>query len=315
MIKEAIGTGSSIEEAQALALTELAAPIGADVQIEVLEMPVKKTLGLFGGSKAKVRTYYEIKESPSKKTEPKRTKEKQKEKEKPIIAEEKIDHIPVDIESAPEQIKTAYNYLGTIIEGIGVGGTKIEISKAGEEFFFNIYCEDDYSIIIGRRGETLDSIQYLVRLVANRGKGENDYIKISLNIGDYRQRREETLKEIARKNANRVKKYGKNAVLDPMSPFERRIIHTEVSKIDGVTSHSVGADSERKVVITLEEGYKPSHTRDSGYSHDRGRNNRSNNNNRGRYQSRPQKTEYVPDAPKREPRSDFEGTSTYGKIK
>jgi spoIIIJ-associated protein len=331
MTKQAIATGSTIEEAQAQALAELAAPAGADVQIEVIDLPVKKTLGIFGGCPAKVRAYYDDgKAEPVKTEKPASTgrtdvkePEKKTEENRPDQTDKRADAKPIDTAKLPEAVKTAYDYLNVILGGLQIKGATVTALKSDDEYYFDIDSDDDSSCIIGRRGETLDSIQYLVRLVANRDKAENDYVRISLNVGNYRQKREETLKEIARKNAARVRKYGRNAVLDPMTPYERRIIHTEVAGIDGVTSHSVGSDNERKVVITLEDGVKATNpgggynSNRGGYNGNRGRggynNNRGghggyNNNNRSRSSDRPA-------APSREPRSDVDGAAPYGKIK
>ncbi|MBR6004634.1 MAG: single-stranded DNA-binding protein, partial [Clostridia bacterium] len=121
-----------------------------------------------------------------------------------------------------------------------------------------------------------------------------------------REKRENTLRALARKNAAKVKKYGRNIVLDPMNPYERRIIHTTIQEIEGVSSHSVGNDDGRKVVITLEEGFKP--TNGGGYNRNRrgGR-----NDNHGRRERAPK---YEPQSNNRPPLSDSSSASLYGKI-
>ncbi len=318
MIKEAVATGATIEEAQQAATLMLDAPISAEIQFEILTMPEKKVFGIFGGKQAEVRAYYEApdEEKPSKKPTEKKEKKPEKKKSAPktekketAIEEEKPKE-KIELGSCPETVVKAYNYLDAIIKGIGVNQANIEIFKADKEFFFEISSEEDYSILIGRRGETLDSIQYLVRLVANRGKDENEFSKISVNIGNYRQKREVTLKEIARKTAGKVKKYGRSIALDPMNPFERRIIHTEIAEIEDVVSYSVGADSERKVIIALAEGATAQMPRKS-YGGRGGYNNRGRN---GRGTNRGQRENSAPASPSRSPRSDAEGLSRYGKI-
>ncbi|MBQ3897234.1 MAG: KH domain-containing protein, partial [Clostridia bacterium] len=184
----------------------------------------------------------------------------------------------------------------------GVEGTKVEVKRRDKDFIFSITSEEDYSLLIGRRGETLDSIQYLVRLVANKAKGD-DFQKVSVNVGNYREKREATLNDIARRTASKVKKYGRSIALDPMNPFERRIIHTEIMNIPDVTSYSVGSDADRKVIVALEEGAKASSPR------------KSYGNNRGGGRSRdraPRESQRV-EAPDRAPRADAEGVR-YGKI-
>ena len=313
MIKEAVATGATIEEAQQAAVLALDAPVSADVQFEVLSMPEKKVLGIFGGKQAEVRAFYEApdekpakKEKPVKKNDSKKAPKSEKSAEKAEKVEEpKVEETPaevIELSACPENVKKAYDYLQTLISGIGVEGTSVEISRCEKDYFFKIMSEEDYSLLIGRRGETLDSIQYLVRLVANKSKNDREFSKISINIGNYREKREATLKDIARRTAGKVKKYGRNIALDPMNPFERRIIHTEVAKIPDVTSYSVGSDADRKVVIALEEGAKPTNPRKS-YGNNRG-------GGRGNRDSR--ESQRV-EAPQRAPRSDAEGIR-YGKI-
>lgn len=325
MIKEAVATGATIEEAQQAATLMLDAPISAEIQFEILTMPEKKVFGLFGGKQAEVRAYYEApdEKKPEKKVTGKSEKKAEKKAEKKTSAQkaEKKEAVVVEKEAAPkekveeaacpETVVKAYNYLKTIVNGIGITQANIDIFKAEKEFFFEISSEEDYSILIGRRGETLDSIQYLVRLVANRGKDEDEFSKISVNIGNYRQKREITLKEIARKTAGKVKKYGRSIALDPMNPFERRIIHTEIAEIEDVVSYSVGSDAERKVVIALAEGATAQMPRKSYGNGGRGYNNRG----RGSRGSRaPRESVAVTSSPSRAPRSDAEGLSRYGKI-
>ena len=117
----------------------------------------------------------------------------------------------------------------------------------------NIECED-YGIIIGRRGETLDSLQYLTSLAIKNVT--NKYVRVTLNVGDYRAKREETLKALATKNANYVARSGRRYSFEPMNPYERRIIHTAVQEIEGVTSRSIGSGMDRRVLIEPEGGVK-----------------------------------------------------------
>lgn len=274
MIKEAFGTGATLDEAKDAALKALEAPEDADIKYEVIERPKAKVLGIFGGSPAKMRAFYEFEDDPFAK---------------------------------------AKAYVLNILKNLGVEEAELSVEADEEEVRISISCGDDYGSVIGRRGETLDAIQYLTRLVINRGSEE--YKRVSINVGNYREKRETTLRALAHKNAAKVRKYGRNVVLEPMNPYERRIIHTTVQEIEGVTSHSVGSDSDRKVVITLEEGVKPTHG--GGYSKGRGGYNKGGNrggyrgNNRGgnrRY------NDEAPSAPARAPRSDSAGASLYGKI-
>ena len=358
MVKDAIATGATIEEAQQSAIRSLNAPDDADVQFEVLQFPEKKKFGLFGGKQAEVRAFYEAKEEKPKKVatvkkssgakakaQQKAEKPANQKKEKAAApkktAEEKKGTSPkkaekaaekpaepreaVSMEEAPEQVKKAYAYLKTVIEGLGIEKYDIDVTKAGKEYFFEVSSEDNYSLLIGRRGETLDSIQYLTRLAANRGKEDGKSVRISINVGDYREKRERTLKDIARKNGRRVRKYGRNMTLNPMNPSERRIIHTTIAEMEGLQSYSIGSDADRRVVIALAEGVEPLQPRNNGgrgrndrgrggRGNDRGgrgrndRGGRGNGGNRGRSAA-----SNAPAAPARAPRSDSEGTR-YGII-
>ena len=106
---------------------------------------------------------------------------------------------------------------------------------------------EDLGFIIGHRGDTLDALQYLTGLVANRV--ENSYYRVTLDIGNYRQKREQALSGLARKIGNQAARTGRKTSLEPMNPYERRIIHTAVQEIKGATSWSVGSEPNRHVII------------------------------------------------------------------
>ena len=108
---------------------------------------------------------------------------------------------------------------------------------------------DDIGIIIGRRGETLDSLQYLTSLVVNKSK--EGYKRVVIDIENYRQKREETLVKLAYRLADRVVKYKKNITLEPMNPYERRVIHSSRQNHKYVETYSVGEEPNRKIIITL----------------------------------------------------------------
>ncbi|MBQ8344693.1 MAG: protein jag [Clostridia bacterium] len=110
------------------------------------------------------------------------------------------------------------------------------------------------AILIGHHGDTLDSLQYLANLAANKrvdGK-KGDYVKITVDVEGYRAKREETLRALARRMAAKVQKYKKSVMLEPMNPYERRIIHSEIQEIEGVSTNSIGSEDNRKIVIFLE---------------------------------------------------------------
>lgn len=331
MIHEAIATGATIEEAQENAKKALNAPESADVRTEILQMPTKKVLGLFGGSPAKARAYYEAPDAPKapekKKAEkPAPAKVEKKEsvkapakaeakKEDAVVAEEvKAEDVKISIADS-KSLTAAVDYLKKVLTGMGVAQVETEAYRTKDnEVIIELDCGEDYGIVIGRRGETLDAVQYLTRLVANKYKTADEYSRISVNVGNYREKRKNTLRELAKKNAEKVLKYGRNVTFEPMNPYERRIIHTTIQEIEGVTSHSVGADAGRRVVITLAEGTKPTHPSKGGYNNRRGGKGGYGNRNQrgGRGNGRSQTVE----APARAPRTDAgaEKVSLYGKI-
>ncbi|HHW21802.1 MAG TPA: protein jag [Clostridiaceae bacterium] len=113
---------------------------------------------------------------------------------------------------------------------------------------------DDIGIVIGRRGETLDSLQYLLSLVVNRKAGE--YTRVVLDVADYRQKREETLIRLANRVADKVTRYKKSLTLEPMNPYERRIIHSTLQNHKYVDTQSIGEEPNRKVVVRYKQGGK-----------------------------------------------------------
>ncbi len=313
MIKEAIGTGNTVDEAKAAAMLELGISDFDDFNVEVIQTPTKKILGLFGGNPAKVKVSITVPDpkpekkqnkkndrKPEKKADVKKQDKKEPEKKehtkKEAVKEEKKTEEKPLVDSNLYG-KTA-EYIKSIVLSLGMTECNITEKSNDEEIMFELDCGEDYGIIIGKRGETLDAIQYLARMVAN--KGNSSYKRVSINVGNYRAKREETLKILARKTASKAVRQGRNISLEPMNPYERRIIHTAVQEIEGATSHSVGSDLERRVVISPVDGARNNTNR------------RGNNRNGGR---RERKEAYKPEfSPDRAPKSDIDGSSLYGKV-
>ena len=141
---------------------------------------------------------------------------------------------------------------------LGDMGIEAEVSmEDGEDGVKKIsVCGEDAAILIGHHGDTLDSLQYLANLAANKrvdGKKEA-YVKINVDVEGYRAKREETLRALARRMAAKVQKYKKSVRLEPMNPYERRIIHSEIQNIEGVSTNSIGSENNRKIVIFLDNG-------------------------------------------------------------
>ncbi len=314
MIKEAIGTGTSVEEAKAAAMVSLGISDYDDFSVEVLQTPTKKVLGLFGGSPAKVKVSIEV---PDPKPEKKQNKPNNNKKnaQKPQKVEPKKVEKTEKVEAPKETVKKeeelplvptnlygeTAEYIKSIVMSLGMTECSITEMSNEDEIYFELDCGDDYGIIIGKRGETLDAIQYLARMIAN--KGSKSYKRVSINVGNYRAKREETLKILARKTAAKAVRQGRNISLEPMNPYERRIIHTAVQEVEGATSHSIGSDLDRRVVISPVEGAK-----NNGSSRNRG----GNYNRGGRREKR---EAYKPEiSPDRAPKSDIDGASLYGKV-
>lgn len=151
----------------------------------------------------------------------------------------------------PNNAERASEYLKTILRNMGLVDTQIEIREveAGAEF---VLSGNDIGFIIGHRGETLDSLQYLASLVANHDNDE--YYRITLDVGNYREKRKETLESLGKKMALKSIKTGRNNSLEPMNPYERRIIHTAVQEVEGAKSWSEGEDMNRHVVVGPVDG-------------------------------------------------------------
>jgi spoIIIJ-associated protein len=210
MIKEIIGTGRTVEAAIADGAEKLCVD-ASRVEYEIIEAPKKGFLG-FGEAPAQVRVFFE---------------------------------------AGPEQ--TAVDYVNNIMKSMEINGVTASISRGlNSEGGKIIKVQGEQAgVLIGRHGETLDALQYLANLALNNSLEESgeECEKISLDIEGYRARREETLKNLARRTAEKVKKYRKNITLEPMTPYERRIIHSALQNESAVTTASIGSDENRRVVV------------------------------------------------------------------
>ena len=145
-------------------------------------------------------------------------------------------------------------------------GMKVEVTAEYKDDTLSVdMAGEDMGVLIGKRGQTLDSIQYLVSLVVNKGK--SSYIRVKLDTENYRERRKATLENLAKNIAFKVKKTRRPVYLEPMNPYERRIIHSALQNDPYVTTHSEGEEPCRKVVVTLKKrergGYQNRISRDS----------------------------------------------------
>ncbi len=244
-------SAKTIEEAKELAAKEFG--VSADeIEFDILEQP-RKTL--FGGLKgeARVNAIYEpASEEPKKRVfEDEDDDEAVEESAPEALDDEKSDdeeeELPEDFDvSKSLKVKTAIEYLTAVLKALGLEKFTITPEKRGGNVVLDIKGEK-LGVVIGKRGETLDSLQYLTILASNRA--EESFCRISLDCNGYRDKRRETLDALARKTSAKVIKQGRKIALEPMNPYERRIIHSCVAEIEGVSSRSTGSEPFRKVVI------------------------------------------------------------------
>lgn len=216
----------------------------SDITFEILEKPVKKLFSVKGEFKIKASAADPVVEEAAEAiTEPEETATQSfDEPEQAVTAP--ADGINL-LETA--KVKNAVKYLTKVLTALGVENFHVDTILNGETVFLDIVGEK-LGVVIGRRGETLDALQYLTILASN--KTEESYCRISVDCNGYRAKRRETLEALAEKTAHRVLKQGRRITLEPMNPYERRIIHSKVAEIEGVYSHSTGEEPFRKVVIS-----------------------------------------------------------------
>lgn len=192
---------------------------------------------------ARKRTRQPKKEKPSENAEA--AEASAEEKAEPAPAKPELP--PLDVEALSETGKRAYDFLSNVTKLMGVD---VEIRMLEEENHLTVEMTGDtLGVLIGRRGETMDAIQYLTSLTVNKEKSE--YTRVSLDVEHYRAKREETLRKLALRMANRAKKSGRRVVLEPMNPYERRVMHSALQNHPYVQTHSEGEEPYRRVIITL----------------------------------------------------------------
>ena len=274
MIRTQEATGKTVDEARAKACALLG--VQADdlnVSYEVLEMPQKTGFLGLKTTPAKVRVSVEEPDAPAAPV----VEEKVEPEVKPVAEEtpaeepkaEETAAAPVAEEAAPAEeaaapaaegeepevpinieenakVKAAVDYLKEVIALMGVENVTFSAVQKGEATIIRLDGEK-LGALIGRRGETMESLSYLASLVANRLEG--DYIKLGLDVAGYRDKRENDLTVLAQRIGNKVRKTGRSFAMEPMNPYERRIIHSAIGKMEGVRSESKGEGRDRRVVI------------------------------------------------------------------
>ena len=247
MIRKQEATGKTVDEARAKACALLG--VQADdlnVSCEVLEMPQKT--GFLGLKLTPAKVCVSVEEpdapaaAPAEPVVEKKTPVQEAVKAAPVAEEPEV---PIVIEENAK-IKAAVDYLREVIALMGVENVTFSAVQKGEATIIRLDGEK-LGALIGRRGETMESLSYLASLVANRLEG--DYIKLGLDVAGYRDKRESDLTALAQRIGAKVRKTGRSFAMEPMNPYERRIIHSAISKMEGVRSESKGEGRDRRVVI------------------------------------------------------------------
>ncbi len=255
-------TAKTIDEAKALAAAEFGVP-AEDIDFDILEQPRKGLFGMKGV--ARVMASYE---APEETDEPQITTSAEPAPEVPAAGSDEPEYhaeeaapesfedenesgdapeLPADFDiESSAKVQAAKKYLTDVLHALGLQDFEINAIRRDGNVVLDI-SGDKLGVVIGRRGETLDSLQYLTILASNRT--EESYCRISIDCKGYRDKRRETLENLARRTSAKVIKQGRKIALEPMNPYERRIIHSCVAEIEGVSSHSTGTEPYRRVVI------------------------------------------------------------------
>ena len=262
--KNALSTekkAKSIDEAVELALTELGIE-KENAEIEIVQEPSKGFLGI-GAKDGIVKVT--AKEAEKKQKADKPAKAVKAEKAEKAPAKPKKVKTSGGVYNSDSPAENAKNFIKDVLNAMGL---EVEVTAELKEDIVEVNLEgDNMGVVIGKRGDTLDSLQYLTSLVVNQ-KSE-DYIKISIDTENYREKREEVLCALANRLAAKVARTGKKFALEPMNPYERRIIHSNLQDNEDVTTFSIGQEPYRKVVIAPKNpkpynkrsGYKKSETK------------------------------------------------------
>ncbi len=266
MIRTQEATGKTVDEARAKACSLLGVQVDdLNVSYEVLEMPQKTGFLGLKLTPAKVLVKVDEPDAPAAAPvaeEPAPVMKEAAPAEASVPAEEEAPaesiveptkdgeeteetEIPINIEENAK-VKAAVEYLREVITLMGVQDVTFRAVQKGEATIIRLDGEK-LGALIGRRGETMESLSYLASLVANRLEG--DYIKLGLDVAGYRGKRESDLTALAQRIGAKVRKTGRSFAMEPMNPYERRIIHSAIGKMEGVRSESKGEGRDRRVVI------------------------------------------------------------------
>lgn len=267
------------------------------------EKPVK----VEKAAKVEKTEHAEKKESVKTETKNEFKKEHKKEKDFKKAPKKEVREETELAKVEPATIEACEKFVEDVLNAMNMEEVKVT-STIDEEGALSITMEGkNMGILIGKRGQTLDSLQYLTNRVAN--KMQDGYVRVKLDTEDYRRRRKETLENLAKNIASKVKRTRRTVALEPMNPYERRIIHAAVSEIEGVTSQSKGEEPWRKVIISSTTPRK--YDNRGGYKKNGGR--RRNNNNR-RSKGFDITTSFEKDYKKPKPEDTMKDSGLYSKI-
>ena len=214
----------------------------------------------------------------------------------------------VEAEYSETKTDIAVKYIKSVLEAMEVTNATV-VAQENEDGAVIEINGDSFEEMLGKKGELLDSLQYLSSLVCNRI--DKEYFRISTDCNGFREKRKAQLEELARKIANNVKKNGRSSALEPMNPYERRIVHAAVSEIEGVTSQSKGEEPYRKVIIS---STNPRKFDDRGGFKRGGRGRRNGGGRGGRSKGFDITTSFEKDYKKPKPEDSMKGAGLYSKI-
>ncbi|MBR5241932.1 MAG: Jag N-terminal domain-containing protein [Clostridia bacterium] len=279
ILKEITAAGKDVQEALANGKAALGVSELDEIKFEIIDGGTKGILGLFSRP-AKVRVYIEGDEPQEKKPHherhrsnrrPERTEGKGKgtgNNRKPKSDDRrrnapKTENKPkervipeVDLKLERKEVNPgedmSFDFVKTVVSDIGLNA-EVELYSCDDGTRRIAIVGEDASMLIGHHGDTLDALQYLANLASARKNvnGERDKSRVTIDIEGYRQKREDTLRALARRMAAKALRNRRSVMLEPMSAYERRIIHSEIQGIDGVSTNSIGSDNNRKIVIYL----------------------------------------------------------------
>jgi len=291
MLKEIIATGKDVAEAKENARAALGAGPLDDVSFEILHIGSKGIFGLIGVKPAQVKATIEIPDAPERKKSERPRREKsesavpaakeektaeknneggekkhsrkkkrgkshksEKSAEKNEISSEEITVTELKMErrAVEDGEDMSYDFVKTVLSDIGLNA-EAELYACEDGTRRITIVGEDASTLIGHHGDTLDALQYLANLASARKNihGERDKSRVTIDIEGYRAKREATLRALARRMAAKALRNKRSVMLEPMTAYERRIIHSEIQGIEGVSTNSIGSDNNRKIVIYL----------------------------------------------------------------